>query len=172
MTIENILREVYTKGSIYDEIVDNILYPKLDQKGELLSEISLYYLENKEKIERVYEEGYFKYYFINTVKNQVRSKTSSFHKNIRITNDIDISDISDIIDDSDIENKIIFEEKWDVVCNLKNNSGLTWFESQMLREYYDNNKTYRKIEEEYGLDHVLVFKTVKKGITKIQKNLI
>lgn len=174
MKIDQILTQIYTKNSIYDEIIDNILYPKLEQKGGLLSEIALAYLENASKIEDIYEKGYFKYYFINTVRNQVRSSSSSFHKNMRLQNDIEINDIpeiNDISQDSTIEEKIKFEEDLKKVKKTKAKCGITWFESQMLKEYYDYNKTYRKIEEEYGLDHVLVFKTVKKAIKKIQNNL-
>ena len=171
MTIEEILNEVYTKNSIYDEIIDNMIYPRTNQKYELLSEISLNYLQHKEKIEKIYDEGYFKYYFINTVRNQFRSNTSSFHKTIRITNDIDISDIPEIYNLEDtsttIDEKIKLEEKLSVVNEIKSNCGISWFENQMLREYYDNDKTYRKIEQEYGLDHCLVFKTVKGAIKKI-----
>jgi len=169
MIINEILEEIYTKGSIYDEIIDNIIGEKNQLKSELLSEISLYYLLNKEKIEDVYNKGYFKYYFINTVKNQFWSNTSSFHKNIRIPNNKEISDIKyDIIEDNtSIEEKIHLEERIDNLQIIKSNCGMTWFESQMLREYFDHNKTYRKIEDEYGLDHCLVFKTVKTTLQKM-----
>lgn len=169
MTINEILEEIYSKGSIYDEIVDNMIGVNNPQKSELLSEISLYYLLNKEKIENIYENNYFKYYFINTIRNQYRSNTSSFHKNMRLINDIQINDIeiNDIIEDSTIEEKIHLEERIENLQKIKQNCGITWFESQMVREYYNNQKTYRKIEEEYGLDHCLVFKTVKTAIKKM-----
>jgi hypothetical protein len=67
MKINNILIEITKKGSIYDEIMNNLLSPRFELKPELISEISLSFLENREKIEKVYEMGYFKYYFINTV---------------------------------------------------------------------------------------------------------
>ena len=65
MKINDILIEITKRGSIYDDIMNNLLTPRIDLKPELISEISISFLENKEKIEKVYEMGYFKYYFIN-----------------------------------------------------------------------------------------------------------
>ena len=84
MTINQILVEITRKGSIFDEIMNNVLNPRVDLKPQLISEIAISYLENAEKIEKVYSDGYFKYYFINTIRNQVHSSTSPFHKNNRI----------------------------------------------------------------------------------------
>ncbi len=163
--IDEILREIITEGTIWDEIIENIIHPNSHLKPELISEIALGYMENKEKIEDVWEKGYFKYYFINTVRNQIRSNTSSFHKNIRITDYNTFDDGLDIMDDSnddDILQKIEKESKIGTVKNILNTLPISWFEHQMFIEYYFNNRTYRNIEEEYTLDHVLVWKTVKK----------
>jgi len=163
--INDILKEITTEGTIWDEIIENIIHPNSHLKPELISEISLGYLENKEKIEGVWEKGYFKYYFIKTVTNQIRSKTSSFHKNIRITDYSTFDDGVDIMDESnndDILQKIEKEHKLGTIKHILNRLPISWFEHQMFNEYYFNNRTYRNIEEEYSLDHVLVWKTVKK----------
>ena len=163
--IDEILKEIITEGTIWDEIIENIIHPNSHLKPELISEISLGYMENKEKIEDVWEKGYFKYYFINTVRNQIRSNTSSFHKNIRITDYKTFDDgfeLEDENNDEDILKKMETEVRIDVVKNVLNEIPITWFERQMFVEYYMNNRTYRNIEEEYTLDHVLVWKTVKK----------
>jgi hypothetical protein len=177
VSIDDILREIVTEGTIWDEIIENIIHPNSHLKPELISEISLGYLENKEKIEDVWEKGYFKYYFINTVRNQIRSNTSSFHKNIRITDYKTFDEGLDIMDEStddDILHKIEKETKIGTVKNILNRLPISWFEHQMFIEYYFNNRTYRNIEEEYTLDHVLVWKTVKKVremvITEIKNN--
>lgn len=171
MKINDILIEITTKGSIYDEIINNLLSPRLNLKPELISEISLSFLENREKIEKVYEMGYFKYYFINTIRNQVHSNTSPFHKNIRIKDYDYIQDYVDISDDTDIQDKILFEERLDKINKIYKTTSKTWFEDRMWEEYYVNGKTYRQIEKEYGLDHCLVFHNVKKVKEKIQKQL-
>lgn len=171
MKINDILIEITTKGSIYDEIMNNLLSPRFELKPELISELSISFLENKDKIEKVYEMGYFKYYFINSVKNQVHSNTSPFHKNIRIKDYDYIQDYTDLPNDDDIQEKIQFEERLDLVNEIYKSTSKTWFEDRMWEEYFVNGKTYRQIEKEYGLDHCLVFHNVKKVKQKIQKQL-
>jgi hypothetical protein len=171
MKINDILIEITTKGSIYDEIMNNLLSPRFELKPELISELSLSFLENREKIEKVYEMGYFKYYFINSVKNQVHSNTSPFHKNIRIKDYDYLQDYTDLPNDDDIQEKILFEERLDKVNEIYKLTSKTWFEDRMWEEYFVNGKTYRQIEKEYGLDHCLVFHNVKKVKQKIQKQM-
>jgi hypothetical protein len=171
MKINDILIEITTKGSIYDEIMNNLLSPRFELKPELISELSLSFLENREKIEKVYEMGYFKYYFINSVKNQVHSNTSPFHKNIRIKDYDYLQDYTDLPNDDDIQEKILFEERLDKVNEIYKLTSKSWFEDRMWEEYFVNGKTYRQIEKEYGLDHCLVFHNVKKVKQKIQKQM-
>jgi hypothetical protein len=171
MEINNILIEITTRGSIYDEIINNLITPRFDLKPELISEISLSFLENKDKIEDIYIRGYFKYYFINTVKNQIHSNTSSFHKNIRIQDYQTYEDYMEVEDDTDIEDKIEFEERLELIENIYKNTKKSWFEDKLWEEYFINDKTYREIEKEYGIDHVLVWHYVKKMKEKIQKQV-
>jgi RNA polymerase sigma factor (sigma-70 family) len=173
-TINEILLEITSNGSIYDEIIDNILHPKVELKSELISEIAVSYLDNKEKIEKIWNEGYFKYYFINTVRNQVRSSTSSFYKNVKVKDNIVIEDTFDIeYEDSEdiIKLKEQFEDNYALINGMIQKLNITWFERQMFNEYYINSKTYRQIEEEYGLDHVLVWKTVTKVIKHLKNKI-
>jgi hypothetical protein len=164
MCINDILKEISTEGTIWDEIIENIIYPNTHLKPELISEIALSYLENKEKIEKTWDDGYFKYYFINTVRNQVRSNTSSFHKNIRISDNVTFDDGFELSGEEgdEIERKVMTEIRLGTIKHILNHLPISWFEHQMFIEYYMNNRTYRNIEEEYSLDHVLVWKTVKK----------
>lgn len=174
MDINKIVEEICKEGTIWSEIIDNILQPNNHLKNELLSEVCLYYLENKEKIESVWAEGYFKYYFINTIKNQIRSNTSSFHKNIRINKFETIDGEIEVEYDEDkdgIEYKIELENKLKKINNTLKKIKISWFERQMYIEYYVNNKTYRQIEEEYDLDHVLVWKTVTKVIKQVKEHI-
>lgn len=171
MKINDILTEITNKGSIYDEIIDNIITPRFDLKPELISEIAISFLENKIKIEEVYRLGYFKYYFINTVRNQIHSNTSSFHKNIRIKDNEYFENYTYIEDDTTIEDKIEFENKLNRFEVAYKKTKKSWFEYQVFEEYFMKDKTYRKIEEEYGLDHVSVFHHVKKLKERIKKNL-
>jgi len=169
--INNILIEITTKGSIYDEIIDNLITPRFDLKPELISEIAISFLENKVKVEEAYKKNYFKYYFINTVKNQVHSNTSSFHKNIRIKDNEYFENYMNIEDNVTINDKIEFEERLTKIERLYKETKKSWFENQMFEEYFIKDKTYREIEKEYGIDHVSVFHHVRNLKTRIQKKI-
>jgi RNA polymerase sigma factor (sigma-70 family) len=161
-------------GSELNEIIVNILGAKIRYKDELISEICLSYLSNKEKVEKVIEAGYFKYYFINTVRNQVHSKTSPFYKNVILNNskiiDEDI-EIVDIIDDTIVDYKIEMELKWQRTLDLRSRTKMDYFESEMMRLYFDDGMTYRAIAEQYEINHTLVFKTIKDVLERIKKQI-
>jgi len=165
--VNQLLIEIATPNTIYDEIINNLIAPRYDLKPELISEIAISFLENKEKIDEVYKQGYFKYYFINTVKNQIHSNTSTFHKNVRIKDYEYIDQITIVDDDDDIEYKILFEEKLESIQRVYGKIKKNWFQATIWEEYFINNKTYRQIEEDWSIDHCLAFHTVKK-----MKNLI
>ena len=172
MDINRIIEEICKTGSVYDEIINNIISPRIDLKPQLISEIALNFLENSKKIEKIWQEKYFKYYFIVTVKNQVHSNTSSFHKNVRIYNDYGNLDNIDLEDDVTIEDKIEFENKLAKINKTYKEVKKNYFQERMWEEYFINDKTYRQIEKEYGIDHCLVWNnvnTIKKKIKKIIK---
>jgi len=162
MDINTILTEITTPGSLYDEIMDNIITPRYDLKPELISELSISFLENRKKIETIYKDGFFKYYFINACRNQIHSSTSPFHKNNRIMDFEYIDNANMQFDNDDIELKEEFEYKLDTIYTTYKKIKKSWFENAMFEEYFIKNKTYRQIEAEYGLDHSLVWLNVKK----------
>lgn len=169
------IKEIMKEDSIYQQVMDNILYPNLDLKPALISEITLYMLENKEKVDKVINEGYFKYWFIRTVTNQVKSSTSPFHKNVRetISSSLSTEDTQKLFDsiieeeNIDIEDKLENEKLYGKIEKARNKINCTWFESEMFRLYYDKGYTYRQIEKEFNIDHVLAFHSV----TKLRKEL-
>lgn len=170
--LDTLLTLITTPGTEYDEILNNILgYQHIDKKNELISEISISYLENREKMNDIIQKGYFKYYFITTVKNQVKSSTSSFYKNVRIRDFDNHEEFEDIKDDWDFQYKQEQEEKWEVTNDIRKKTKMTYFESEMIRLYYDENMTYREIAEEYELNHTLIFQTVKDVIIRMKKQV-
>lgn len=167
------LKEIMQSDSIYQEIIDNVLNNK-NLKSELISEITLYMLENKEKVELVIKEGYFKYWFIRTVTNQVKSSTSPFYRNNVMKLGIEsgsegIEYLSDyLMDDNDsIQQKIDIEEKIERINKERDEIKCNWFDREMFTLYYDKGYTYRQIEKEFNIDHVLAFHSV----TKLRKEL-
>lgn len=162
--IERILEEIAQKGSIYDEIINNIIQPRFDLKPELISELAISFLENKQKVQQAIDNNYFLYYFIRSCKNQVHSKTSGFHKNTRIK-DYTQEFNFDIVDENDIELKKEKEEKYIAIDKIYTTIPKTYFQEWLFHEYYTFNKTYRQIAKENDISHTLVFHEV----TKIKK---
>jgi hypothetical protein len=159
--LDNILKEISSRGTIYDEIINNIIQPNFHLKPELISEIALSFLENREKIEMVIEQNYFLYYFIRTVKNQIHSKTSGFYKNTRIKEHIPIDNIH-FIDESDLEQKKQIEELYQLIDKSYIKIPKTYFQEYLWHEYYTLNKTHRQIGSENDISHCLSFHEIKK----------
>lgn len=159
--LDNILKEISSRGTIYDEIINNIIQPNFHLKPELISEIALSFLENREKIEMVIEQNYFLYYFIRTVKNQIHSKTSGFYKNTRIKEHIPIDNIQ-FIDESDLEQKKQVEELYQLIDKSYIKIPKTYFQEYLWHEYYTLNKTHRQIGSENDISHCLSFHEIKK----------
>jgi hypothetical protein len=167
--IRQLLIEIATPNSLYDEIIDNIITPNFHLKPELLSEISISFLENEKKVNEVIRQGYFTYYFIRTIKNNVHSNTSPFAKNVRIKDNIYYDNI-EILDDSDIELKEEKELKLQRIDRAYTKIPKTYFQEFIWAEYFTFGKTYRQIakENEGSFSHCLAFHEV----AKIKKKLI
>jgi RNA polymerase sigma factor (sigma-70 family) len=168
------------EDNIYNEVISTIIYPNLKYREELISELYLQFVSNK-NIEKSIDNNYFKYLFIIAAKNQVHSNTSPFHKNVRklgIHTDIDaIQNFTDLEAqltskyDSDTEYK---EQKEIQMASLKKamkKVKLDFFEATMMELYFDNNKTLREIGKDYGINHSLVFQTIQKVLDRIKKQI-
>lgn len=171
-TAYTILSLIASAGTIYDEILTNILQKNVGQKNELISEIAVSFLSNQDKVNQALAGGYFNYYFINTVKNQVKSQTSPFHKNCRTMPDVELSyAMTQENDESDLEYKMLNEKQNDVLNEVLNGCKATWFEHTLFKMYYEDGMTYREIERETGVDHSLVFVTIKRVKERIKKQI-
>lgn len=170
--IHQILEEIATPNSIYDEIIENILRPNLHLKPELISELAISFLENKTKVNEVIKQGYFLYYFIRAVKNNVHSNTSPFYKN-NIVRDHFLYENIEIIDEDDIETKLEKEEKYQLIDKIYTKIPKTYFQEFLWHEYYTKGKTYREIANENGntFSHCLVFHEVKKIKDQLKNSL-
>lgn len=175
-TVTTILEEICRKGSEFDQIIDNLIAPNYRQKPELISEIALSFYGNEDSINQAIQKNYFKYFFIRTVKNQVHSSTSSFHKNCRMKIVDQINSSEDdlalqIDDEDDLIKKIDVEEKIDIIEEALNKTNVTYFEAELFKLYFFKDYTYRQIEKECDIDHVLAWLTVKKVLNKVKKQI-
>jgi len=161
MNIRQILEEIATKGSIYDEVMDNLLTPHLHLKPELISELAISFLENEEKVNQVIQGNYFFYYFIRAAKNNIASNTSPFHKNVRIKDNMFIDNI-DIEDLTDIELKKEKEEKFLLIDKNYTKIKKTHFQDVLWSKYFVEGKTHRQIGKELEISHCLSFHEIRK----------
>ena len=172
--INALLIEIATEGSEYDQIIDTMIAPNYHQKNELISEIAISFLGNQSSVNKAVTGNYFKYYFINVVRNQVHSSTSSFHKNVRMTTAGAVTSVTDIdiIDqEDDLEYKLLNELQNDLLNKTLDEVKVSWFEKEIFDLYYVSGKTYREIEFETGVDHCLAWVTVDKVKRRIKKQI-
>jgi hypothetical protein len=168
--IRNILVEICTKGSVYDEIINNIIAPNYHLKPELISELSISFLENEKKINQVIEQNYFLYYFIRAVKNNIHSNTSPFYKVTRIKDNV-LYDNIELTDESDLELKIQKEEKFIQIDRAYTKIPKTYFQELVWHEYYTKGKTHRQIAKELNISHCLSFVEIKKIKEEVIKKI-
>lgn len=170
MCLKKTLQEIATPNSIYYEIMQNIITPNFHLIPELISELAIGFLENENKIDKIIKEGWFKYYFIRSCVNQIKSSTSGFHKNTRITDFQYIENI-EVVDNSDIEIKQIKEEKYLIIDKIYTTIPKTYFQEYLWHEYFSKGKTHRQIAKENNISHCLSFHEIKKIKLEIIKNL-
>lgn len=167
MNINEILTQTFTVGSIYDEILNNILKHKVHLKPELISELSISFLNNPEKIEKVFNDGWWKYYFIRSVTNQVNSSTSPFYKVTMLLDHSPVENLTTPV--TGIEDKLIKEHQFNQIEEAMDSINVTWFDSQIFAEYYVEGKSHRTIEKEFQVDHCLSWNSVNKTRNKIRE---
>lgn len=172
--LDKILKDITTKGSIYDEIINNIIQPNYHLKPELISELAIGFLENRKKVEQVIEQNYFIYYFIRSVSNQIKSNTSGFYRHTRIK-DNQVIDNLILLEDNDLETKFELEEIYKLIDNSYVKIPKTYFQEFLWHEYYSLNKTHRQIGKENGISHCLSYHEIKKVkdllIIEVKKSL-
>lgn len=161
--INEIIEEIVKKGSIYDDIMDKFLHMahKHHLKPELISEICLSFLQNPEKIERVYHQGGLRWYFIRTVQNQVNSSTSPFYKATHLIDNIPVENVPSVLD-TQIDEKMEIEAMYEQIEEALDELKVPWFDSEIFKLYYIEGKSYRQIEREHDIDHCLAWNSVKK----------
>lgn len=170
MNIRQILEEIATKGSIYDEILNNLLTPNLHLKPELISELAISFLENETKVNEVIKGNYFLYYFIRAAKNNIASNTSPFHKNVRIRDNMFIDNI-EVEDKNDIELKMEKEEKYMLIDRNYIKIQKTHFQELLWSQYFVQGKTHREIARELEISHCLSWHEIKKIKDELVKKI-
>jgi hypothetical protein len=170
MKVRQLLCEIATPNSIYDEIINNLITPHFHLKPELISELAIGFLQNEKKVNEAIKNNYFIYYFIRATKNQIHSNTSGFHKNTRIKDNIYFDNL-EIPDNTDIELKEEKEEKLKRIDRAYTRIPKTYFQEFLWHEYYTLGKTHRQIakENDGAFSHCLSYHEIKKIKDKLKQ---
>lgn len=175
MDKNEILTDLYNSEE-FDTLIkklmrDDVCYFE-DFKQELFLILSQ---KSSQTIEEAYEDCSLDFYIVRIILNQVRSKTSPFFKTYKKGNDLfhkyEVED--DVLIDRSQEYK-----EFDILKYCAENDILSWYETEVLSAYYrlgrfkpKDKTSFRKLEKEYGIDHVSLCITVKEAKDKIIEHL-
>jgi len=176
--INNIIEMVFKPGSGYDKTLDNLMFKykvNTRKKGELISIISMNWLERPTKIIEVYKKGgneLLKYYnrsIVNQITGYPQNGKGGSEFNltqIKEKNQITEKYIS-IVDDS-IEDVIshgeYISERIELLFECIENSGLTLTEKNIFLNYIRLGMNYDTLSKCYGKSRSYVYKQV--GVAK------
>lgn len=120
-----------------------------DMADDLTQEVAIYWMEyNAEKKEILREKGLVKPWFIRTIMNQDRSKTSYFYRKYKTQPKLDSKDLGEIQEDT------YTEEEVDIKLDLVKN----WIEDlfpsdkNIIKDYYEKGMTIMGISAKYQVD--------------------
>ncbi len=171
--INDICVGMCTEGNVYSDILITNLGNDRHLKGALISELAMIIISQSDKVIKAVEEGWFKYWLVNVIKKQVRSSTSPFHKDNRLTGigkaeTFEINEeIIEMTEDNDLEYKKIKEEEYNLLNQCREKLKVSFFDAEVFKLYFDEGLTYRQIEAEYNIDHCLAWHSVKKTKKKL-----
>lgn len=175
-TLTIIAEEFNNKKSTYWEYIKRKVPASLQE--DLMQELMLVLFEDQEKLIRGYNEKWLNYYFFNILLKMFYSKTSPFYKKFKKGSMPDIGEfeesfVEDKMTDSneDLEYKLIKEDQYNKVNDALAKTKFTWYENELYKLYYLQNKTTREIAKEYDIDHVGIWKNIQSLTNKIKVNI-
>lgn len=184
MKVDDILIEIMKDGSRLNRCVKRYSVNKYGSFSKtifsnVVSEISIDYLNRRERIERIPDKE-VPYYLAATCMNMVVSSTSKYHKNVRETINTNKSEetIWSIIPDrctseEDIKSKIHIEEMldvtWVILEWLYEENKIKYFDKEMFLEYYLEEKSYRQIGRRYNITIRHIWLSVTGVVKKIKE---
>ena len=160
MNREQIITEIYNSKELKEVI--NKMNPQ-NLRDDLLSEVMLVVCQlDEERLFKMHQEGYLKYYVIRTILNMVRSNDSSFHSKFR-----QIKEELKGIDIKDINESEAFEEQ------LKNaeefHQSLPFYENKLIESYIELENNANRLSKETGIPVRSIYHTIKMIKEKYKK---
>ena len=179
MKKNEILTDLF-KSEEFDKLIKRLMRTDVyffdDFKQDLFLILSKYpaTTDDQRGIEDMHENCTLDFFIVRIILNQVRSKTSPFYKTYkknRVKNNYFEFD----------EETYLYEyeyKEFDVLKYCAENDILTWYETEILSAYYrlgrfkpEDKTSFRKLEDEYGIDHVSLYQTVNEAKDKIIEHL-
>lgn len=116
---------------------------------DLIQEVAIYWMElDGEKKKNIRDKGLVQAWFIRTIMNQDRSKTSYFYRKYKTQPTLNSDDLGEIMEDTYTEDEL--EEKLDLVK--------AWIEDlfpsdkNIIKDYYEKGLTIMGISAKYQVD--------------------
>jgi RNA polymerase sigma factor (sigma-70 family) len=169
-TLNKIIEEVLDHNNVYL----NFLRFKVPQQyqDDLLQEVILVLLEHPERTIEIYNKKQLNYYFVRVCMNLFNSNTSPFYKHFRLDRENNSEELDGVLsDDESLEEKQLMEQQWVTLHKALKEVKLDWYENQMITYYFNQNMTYREIEELTGVDSVSTWQTIQNVVKKLKVHI-
>lgn len=130
---------------------------------DLTQEVYVIMLEyDQEKLQSIYDNGHLKFWVARVMLNQYLRASSEFkkkhHTYLKDENAI-IGDLRACNTESDISDKILFEERLGVVNSIMED--LHYYDKNLFSVYYGSDHSIRSLAEATGISTTSIFHTIK-----------
>lgn len=116
---------------------------------DLIQEVAIYWMDlDPEKKQTIRDKGLQQAWFIRTIMNQDRSKTSPFYRKYKTQPTLNSEDLGEIMEDAYTEDEL--EEKLDLVKNWMED--LFPSDRNIIKDYYEKGLTIMAISAKYQVD--------------------
>ena len=123
---------------------------------------------NYNKIEKLYLDDELGKFIIGIINNQLKSNTSSFHKQFRKVNTIDYYSYDKINDSEDIKSEWIKKINYNALLDKVKN--LHPYHSTLFMMKYVDGLTIKQISEKLKIKYTTVYASITKTERKLKKN--
>lgn len=130
---------------------------------DLTQEVYVIMLEyEQDKLQKIYDNGHLKFWVARVMLNQYLRSSSPFkkkhHTYLKDENAI-ICDLRHDNSESDIRDKVILEERLELVNDIMND--LHFYDKTLFKVYYETDHTIRSLAEATGISTTSIFHTIK-----------
>ncbi len=164
MTIDDICHQMTQPNTFYNNLLVRYFSPS--DVPLVISELALAYLKDRNKMNKIIEEGNINGYFARSIyfyatKDNLKMILSGETTISRYAQDIDGLELSESRSD-------VFDELYDTLlqCNVP------FRDAQIFKLVYFDGKTYREINEEFGWSASTVCRSIQKSILLIKSKLV